>query len=175
MAGGFLNLNAPNPGTGTANVGTAGTLNVSGGAAGGGGLPGLFSGDIGAAASDIFGGIGDLEAASSYNQAATYAGQNATLEKESTNIQQAQLQRHIESAVGGQVAQTAGAGLAMSGSALSAYKSSMQQGALAHGVTAVQGQININSYKEAQAQYQGMANASTAAGIGGIVGGIFNL
>ncbi|CAB4132183.1 hypothetical protein UFOVP134_59 [uncultured Caudovirales phage] len=138
-------------------------------------MAGLFTGDIGAAAQDIFGGIGDLEAASAYGQAAQYAGQNAQLEKESTNIQQAQLQRHIESAVGGQVAQTAGAGLAVSGSALSAYKASMQQGALAHGITAVQGQINVNSYLEAQAQYKGMQNASNAAGIGGILGGIFNL
>lgn len=127
----------------------------------------------GQAISDLFGAAGDAAEGKAYKQAATYATENAQLEQESTAIQQAQLQRKITQSLGGQIAQEGAANLT-GGTARYLYANSLSQGALAHGLLAVQGKVNENSYREAAAQYNGMASAAKAAQGGGIFGGFLS-
>jgi len=135
-------------------------------------MAGVDFGGLGSAASSIFGGIGDLEEGAAYGKAAEYAGQNAELEKQSTDIQEFQAQRKITQTLGGQQAEVASAGFASSGSSLDLLHASAAQGNLTKNLISIQGQVNENGYLEAQAQYKGMADAATMAGIGGIVGGV---
>src|SRR5205823_4486792 len=85
---------------------------------------------------------GDLAEASNYDLAAGLARQNEAYTQQSTRIQQAQLDRQVTQAIGGQQASVAGAGFASSGSALDIMRDSASQGALARGVLAQQGVIS---------------------------------
>ncbi len=144
--------------------------------------------DLGAAFSELGGGIGDLfsasgdkKAAKGYYQAAGYALKNVDLVKQSTALQETQAQREIYKVLGGQQADIAGAGLAASGSALDIIRSSAQQGALTKQLINYQGQITENGYEAEAASYiaQGQslkaaAKGKTASGIGHIVGSLFS-
>ena len=129
-------------------------------------------GTLGSGIGSIFGAFGDLSEASSYQDAAKYAGQNAQIAAESTAIQEFQAQRKITQTIGAGVADTAGNGLKVSGSSLDILHESAAQGSLTKNLISLQGQIDVNGYKEAQSQYNGMASAANSAGIGGILGGI---
>ncbi len=124
--------------------------------------------------SDIFGGIGDLQEAGAYNKAATYAAQNAVIAGETERLQTAAEQRQIEGVLGQQAAAYGGGNLKMSGTALDVRAASLRQGALQKAVIAEQGMINVQGWEEQSAQYKGMAQAATAAGAGGIGGGILS-
>src|SRR5580704_13717705 len=112
-------------------------------------------GDFGAAAQDIFGGLGDQAKASGdfaeateYNAAAGLALQNEQFTKQFTAIKEAQQQRELVMAQGGIQANQAGAGFQMSGSALDIMRDSASQGALTHAVLSQQGLITEAGYNE---------------------------
>ena len=97
-------------------------------------------GDFGAAAQDIFSGLGDQAKASGdfaeateYNAAAGLALQNEQFTKQFTAIKEAQQQRELVMAQGGIQANQAGSGFRMSGSALDIMRDSASQGALTQG------------------------------------------
>ncbi len=98
-----------------------------------------------------------------YELPAGLARQNEEYVKESTAIQQTQLDRQIYQTIGGQQAGTAGAGLAASGSALDLLADSAAQGALAKDVLAKQGLITEAGYEEQAQSYDTMAAAGRMA------------
>jgi len=133
--------------------------------------------------SDLFGAIGDeykakgaLFEKQNYLEAADLAGQNEKFTEQSYAIKQAQLDRSIFKSESGTQADVAGAGLAMSGSALDILHESASQGALTKQVLQQQGYITEAGYKEQQESYQNMASAAQesadAANIAGIGSGI---
>lgn len=131
--------------------------------------------DFGGAVTDLFAAKGGTASASSYEEAAALARQNAQITKQSTDIQEAQLSRQLYKTVGKQQAQFGGAGLATSGSALDIMRDSASQGAVAKAITAGQGAITENSYAEQAGMYSGLAKAakttSTANTVGGLIQG----
>lgn len=131
-------------------------------------------GDIGSAVKDIFGGIGQLKAAGSYEEGASIARQSARETEWSTAIQQVKLDREIFKTVSGQAADVAGAGFTAGGSAGDLLRDSVSQGALAHQLTQVQGDINAEAYKAQAVALQGQADASKATATGDFIGGAIN-
>jgi hypothetical protein len=130
-------------------------------------------GDAGAATSDIFAGFaaqdkikGDELEASSYSDAAALANQNAQFTAQSTAIQEAQQERELYLSTGKTTSQVAGAGFALSGSALDILRSSASQGSLQKAVVGEQGMITEAGYNEQAASYTNMANAANAAAKG---------
>lgn len=92
------------------------------------------------------------------------AGQNEKFTETSTAIKEAQQQRELMMNLGGQQAETAGAGFVASGSSLDILRDSASQGALAHAVMGQQGLITEAGYTEQQKSYQTMQQAATDAG-----------
>lgn len=132
-------------------------------------------GSIGDAASDLFSGIGAMQAAGSYRTSAKYARRNAKLEEESFRIKQAQLGRELFRAQGGQKADIAAAGFKLSGSGIDLVRDSAQQGALAKAALSVQKDIAVNTYTgQADAAEQSAAAEDTAA-IGSFIGTALNV
>lgn len=131
--------------------------------------------DIGSGIGSIFGGVGSLFESGGYSAAAKIAKQNAQIVKLSTGIQETQTARQALQVIGGQQSAVASAGFSESGSALDLLKSSAQQASLQKGLVAYQGLINQNAWLEKAAADEGMANATAAGGIGGILGGAFNI
>jgi hypothetical protein len=125
--------------------------------------------DLGGAVSSLFGAIGSAQSAQSYQEAATLAGQQAQIAKESTAIQLQQQTRNIYQTISGQQADVAGAGLAASGSAQALLRSSASQGALTKALTTAQGQITATGYQEQANAYTGMASAAKSASTGGFL------
>jgi hypothetical protein len=124
----------------------------------------------GAAVNDLFAadaaglkaqGLG-LEA-TNYDAAAALAGQNEKFTEQSTAIKELQAQRNIYQTLGTEQADTGGAGLASSGSALDLLRSSASQGALTKAVLGQQGLITEAGYREQQQAYTNMASASRLA------------
>lgn len=152
--------------------------------AGIGGVFGQIGGavaDFGMAAGSEEASKGDFAAAVSYTRAQQISQKNEQIAKSSTEIQQAQLARKVEMAVGTERAQTAGANLE-GGSAGDLLRMSVQQGALAKTLLSEQGQINVNAYAQQSEAYGAMAssavaagNAAAAAAAGQQGAGIFNL
>lgn len=109
---------------------------------------------------------GDLAEAGNYDRAAGLAQQNEAFTAQSTRVQQAQLDRQVTQAIGGQQASVAGAGFASSGSALDLMRDSASQGALAHGVLGQQGAITEAGFDEQAKSFQTMAAAGRATAAG---------
>jgi hypothetical protein len=109
---------------------------------------------------------GDIAEASNYDLAATLAQQNEAYTAQSIRVQQAQSDRAVTQAIGGQQAGVAGAGFAASGSALDIMRDSAQQGALAHGVLAQQGAITEAGFEEQARSFQTMATTGRATAAG---------
>lgn len=128
------------------------------------------------AAGDLFGGIADfaggMASASAYKKAAKYAAQNAIIAREAGDIKLDQASRQIFKVLGAQQAQVAGAGLANSGSAQYLLRDSISQGALEKAIINAQTNIDVNAYLAQEAQFKGMAKASKAGAIGGLISGI---
>jgi hypothetical protein len=132
---------------------------------------GATGGAAGAAASDLFAGLGeqtkakgDYAEAANYNLAADYANQEAAYVKQSTAIQQYQQQRELTKSLGGTTAEVAGAGFATTGSAIDLLRDSASQGALAKAVLGEQGLITEQGYKEQASSFESLANAAVMAG-----------
>ena len=123
---------------------------------------------------DIFGGIGDLFSAGGYEQAAKLADKNAALVKLSTGIQEDQATRKAYELTGKTEAAAGANNLSLSGSAMDVMKANASQMSLQKNLTALQGQIDVNAWLEKAAADKGAAEAATASGIGGIVGGILS-
>lgn len=127
-------------------------------------------GDIGGAVSDLFAaqgyGIkaqGNRLEAGRYDDAASFADENALFTAASTRIKEAQSERENLKVLGGQQADVADAGFAASGSALDIMRDSAAQGALSHAVITAQGQITETGYREQAKSFRSMADASRLA------------
>lgn len=118
--------------------------------------------------------------AESYDLAADLARKNKQFAETSTAIKTTQEQRKIFNTLGGQAADIASSGFAVSGSALDIMRDSASQGALTKAVIGQQGLIEEDSYEQ-QAKSFGLmaeasrlsAKASEGAGIGSIIGAGF--
>lgn len=130
---------------------------------------------VGSGISDIFGGIGDLFSASGYDKAAKIAQQNAGLVKLSTGIQLEQDTRKGYQLTGATEAAAGANNLSLTGSATEVMRSNAAQMSLQKNLTALQGQIDVNAWLEKAAADKAQAEASTAGGIGGILGGILSI
>lgn len=138
--------------------------------------------DFGAAVGDLFASQGSKKAAQSFGQAATLEEQNAEIAKASGNIQLAQQRRQLYQSESGTMADVAGAGLKMSGSAANVLRSSGQQGALAGSLIAAQTQINVTGYEAQANAYQGqqtqeeqLAKSQQSSGIMSAISGIASI
>jgi hypothetical protein len=125
---------------------------------------------IGGAVNDLFAAdahrsraAGDRIQATNYDLASTLATQNEKFTETSTAIKQAQNDRQIYQAVGGQQADVAGAGFASSGSALDLLRDSASQGALTKAVAGQQGLITEAGYTEQAESYTNLAGAARLA------------
>lgn len=131
-------------------------------------------GDIGSAVKDIFGSFGQTAAAGSYEEGASIARQSAKESEWSGQIQQEKLSREVFKTVSGQASDVAGAGFTSGGSAGDLLRDSTAQGALAHQLTQVQSDINVEAYKSQAVALQGQADASKATATGDIIGSILS-
>lgn len=125
---------------------------------------------IGGAVSDLFGadahrmkGQGLRLEAGNYDLASDYAGQNEKFTETSTEIKQAQADRDIYKTLGGISADVAGAGFAMSGSAIDVMRDSAAHGALVKAVGAEQGLITEEGYKVQEQTFTTMGEAARLA------------
>jgi hypothetical protein len=109
---------------------------------------------------------GDIAEGKEYDIAAALARQNEEYTRQSTAIQQTQLDRQITATIGGQEAGTGAAGLKESGSALDLLADSAKQGALAKSVLAEQGVITEAGYEEQAQSYDVMSAAAKATATG---------
>jgi hypothetical protein len=130
---------------------------------------GAFS-SAGGAASDLFAAsadrskaAGDRVEAQNYDLASSLATQNEKFTETSTAIKETQQQRELMLNLGGQQADTAGAGFAASGSSLDLLRDSASQGALTHAVLGQQGLITEAGYTEQAQSYTNMAGAARMA------------
>lgn len=156
-----------------------------------GGSGSLLSGSqasaIGGAVGDFSNALGDFmsissdnEAASAYAQAAALAGENIDITRSATAVQNLQAQRTLALTTGQQSAAIAANGFAQgSGSGLSLYKSSVEQGALAQSLITAQGAVTENAYTAQQqsdlsmeAQAKAKASGAFMGGIGSTIAGI---
>lgn len=126
--------------------------------------------NIGGAVSDLFAAEGhrfkakgDLFEAQNYDLASELATQNEKFTETSTAIKQSQLDRENFKMLGGQQADIAGAGFAMSGSGLDLMRDSAAQGALQKAVGAEQGLITEAGYTEQAKSYTTMSQAARMA------------
>ena len=139
-------------------------------------------GDVGGAVSDLFGAEGSNKAGEAYGTAADIATKNAALTLRSGQIQQQQEDIQLNKTIGGENAETAGAGFSNSGSALLLMRSSVQQGALAKQLISNQTQITAQGYDQQAAAYKGQqqgaqlqAKAQEGSGIGNAVSGVLGV
>src|SRR6185312_14755975 len=116
----------------------------------------------------------DLFSAGGYEQAAKLADKNAALVKLSTGIQEDQATRKAYELTGKTEAAAGANNLSLSGSAMDVMKANASQMSLQKNLTALQGQIDVNAWLEKAAADKGAAEAATASGIGGILGGILS-
>jgi hypothetical protein len=101
--------------------------------------------------------------AGNYERSSEYAEQSARFTETSTEIKQAQLDRDIYKTLGGIEADVAGAGFAMSGSALDIMRDSASQGALTKAVGGLQGLITEEGYEVQAKNYADMGKAAMIA------------
>lgn len=132
-------------------------------------------GNLGGAVSDIFGGIGSLKAADAYSKASQLDKENAQITANSTLISIAQARRQEMQTLGTEMAQTAGAGFTMSGSAGDLLRSSAQQASLTNALTQNQGNITALGYTAKAEAEAGQAAASKAQSGGGFLGGLLKI
>lgn len=129
---------------------------------------------FGGAAQDLFSGItnsaslkikakGNLAEADNYDLAAGLADENAQFTKTSTELKTYQANRNLYQALGATTADVAGAGFAMSGSALDLMRDSVSQGALTRETLGQQGLIAEDGYKEQARSYRTMSAAARSA------------
>lgn len=128
--------------------------------------------NVGAAASDLFSGIGNFQAAASYRGSAKSFRKNASLEKQSGAIKDAQVQRELFKVIGGQRADVASSGFSSSGTALDLLRDSQRQGGLVAAQTKLQTAINVETYEGQAKSAESQANAEDTAGLGNIVGAV---
>jgi hypothetical protein len=119
--------------------------------------------DLFAASADRAKGAGDRIEAQNYDLASSLATQNEKFTETSTAIKESQQQRELMFNLGGQQADTAGAGFAASGSSLDILRDSASQGALTHAVLGQQGLITEAGYTEQAQSYTNMAGAARMA------------
>ena len=130
---------------------------------------------VGGAISDLFGSAGKAAEASAYGKAAGFATLDANITKQSTAIQEYQVQRQQTQSYGRQQSSAAANGLTGGGSAADILSSSHSQGALTNQLIAQQGLINESSFEAQAASYQGMQTASKAASSGNLLGGLLDV
>lgn len=127
---------------------------------------------IGGAVDSLFGGIGQLKAASGYKKSAAFSDLSANISRQATQIQATQNERDVYRTIGGQKADLGGAGLMLAGGALDLIRDSASQGALSKQLIQAQGAITTAGYEAEADSYRSMAAAAKTAGKGGILGGL---
>lgn len=137
--------------------------------------PGFDYSGLGSAISGISGGVGGLLSAGAYDQAGDLADKNAGIAKLSTGIQLEQATRKGYQILGATEAAAGANNLSLSGSAMDILRSNREQTFLDHSLTALQGEIDVNSWKEKAASDHGAAQAAQAGGIGSILGGVVSI
>lgn len=148
--------------------------------------PGGIASSIIGAASDLFGGLlgasGDKAAEKAYEQAATFAQENAAVSARSGILQETQANRQIYQAVSGQAAAEAAGGTTGGGSNQYLTRASLQQGGLQRAIIANNAQLQVQGFQaEAAAdvgqakQAAAQAQASAGGGILGAIGGILSI
>lgn len=130
---------------------------------------------LGGAVDTLFGAAGAMKTAKGLKEAASLARLNKSLSEQSTQIQQLQADREIYRVLGGQKADFAGAGLALSGSALDVIRASEQEASLTKSLISMQGQIDALGYEQQAVSYESQAKASKKGGIGGFLKGAFGI
>lgn len=129
--------------------------------------------DPSGAVGDLFGALGSFEAAAGYSKASKSAYKSADITRASTKIQAQQQDIQTFKVIGGEQADTAGAGfLTDSGSAGDLLRSSAQQAALSRQLIENQGEITAGGYDAQGAAYKSQQKAANAQGEGQIVGGV---
>lgn len=98
-----------------------------------------------------------------YDLASDYATKNEKFTETSTAIKLAQGDRDLYKTLGGIAGDVAGAGFAMSGSALDIMRDSAAQGALTHAVAGQQGLITEEGYDVQAKSYASMGDAARLA------------
>lgn len=119
--------------------------------------------DQSASTGSYFAAQGDTAEQSGYLTAQDIAEQNASLEKVSGSIQQAQQEREVNQSLGTQQAAVASAGFGSGGSALALLRSSRQQGYLAEQLTGVQSDITAGGFIGQAAAAKSEASAAGIA------------
>lgn len=133
-----------------------------------------FSG-LGGIVSDVLSGVGGLQSADGYEDAAARDEENAAIVMRSKAIQQVQADRQTYQVLGTTEAVTAANGLSLSGSSLDLMKSNAQQLSLDKVLTENQGQMEVNDWLSQAAANRGAAQAAEAGGIGDIIGGVVGI
>jgi hypothetical protein len=132
-------------------------------------------GDIGQGLGSIFGAFGDFEEAGAYRTAEDEARQNEVFTTQMGKVKEFQAQRQVNLVGGAQAAGYSAGNLALSGSAASVMRNTVQQGALEHGIIGMQtGAASYGYYEQAQ-QFRAMAGAAETAGIGGLASAAFDV
>ncbi len=126
------------------------------------GLGGLISGN-GQAAADEFNAEGDTKEAAAYRLAAGLSTENAAIQTASTGIQKTQTMRQIFLAGGTQVASLASNGFENGGSGGDILRSTAEQGAIQKQLVGTQGQIQENAYTQQANSYTGLAESADEA------------
>lgn len=129
----------------------------------------------GNAVSDIFSGLGSLEAAKGSKAAGRYAEINAKIAEQSNKIKLLQASRQIYRTLGGIASDVAGAGLKMAGSAVDLLRDSASQGNLSKQLIAQQGAIEVHGYKAEAEAYKAQAKAQKKSGIGSFISAAANI
>jgi len=120
-----------------------------------------FWGGVGGAVSDLFSAQGSKLAGQQYGIAAAASEQAARSTELSTGIQLVQADRNVLRALGGEQADTAGAGFSFSGSAGDLLRASASNGALTKQLISEQGNLTAAGYR---AQAQSYATQKAGAG-----------
>jgi hypothetical protein len=127
-----------------------------------GDIGGAFA-DFGSAKASEVEAQGDFTAGADYLRAEDIAKQNEQITQQSTDIQNAQVQRKVLMSNATGQAQVANNNLS-GGSAGDILRMGMQQGALASAVVKTQGAINKNAFAEQAAGLQAQSDSAVAAG-----------
>lgn len=119
---------------------------------------------FGAAADALFAKQGHKLSAQGYREAAASSRKNESYIQQSTEIKMMQADRAITKTLGGQQADIAASGFALSGSALDIIADSMRESALTKELIDTQGDIDLNNAQAQTRAYDLQAMAAETAG-----------
>lgn len=134
-----------------------------------------FWSGVGGAVSDLFAAQGSKLAGQQYGMAAAASEQAARDTELSTGIQLVQADRNILQTIGGERADTAGAGFSMSGSAGDLLRMSASNGALTKQLISEQGNMTAAGYRSQEQSYQTQQSGAKTEQWGNLIGAGLNV